>query len=354
MEIVHGRVPYERGDRIGVGEGMNSQVFRARDPRLQREIAVKEIEKARLGNNAAAYFQEARTMSELNDPNIVPIHYACDTDNMIGLVMPYFPNGSLISRISTGPMTTRELIRVAQGILSGVARVHSAGFVHLDLKPSNILFSDTNMPMVADFGQSRELGPNNTVRVPAMYPCAIPPEVWDTFIAIPQSDIYQLGILLYRAANGDPVYRDQRNAITSHADLRQKTLSGKFPNRDFFLPHVPRRVRTAIRKAIRREPEERFPSVLELANALGRVPAGLDWKTEFLGAGAYRWSVERPGRRNAEVELTQGAGTLWITKVWTTDDGQRRAKGRDSYWASGIPYASALKHLTEVFADLEP
>jgi eukaryotic-like serine/threonine-protein kinase len=174
MEIVHGRVPYERGDRIGVGEGMNSQVFRARDPRLQREIAVKEIEKARLGNDVNAYFQEARTMSELGDPNIVPIHYACDTDDMIGLVMPYFP-GSLGSRISVGPMSVRQLIKVAQGILSGVARVHGAGFVHLDLKPSNVLFTDTGIPMVADFGQSRELGPHNTVRVPAMYPCSIPP-----------------------------------------------------------------------------------------------------------------------------------------------------------------------------------
>src|SRR4051794_30569531 len=137
MDIVFGRVPYERGEPIGVGEGMNSTVFRARDPRLHRKIAVKEIEKSRLGNDITAYYQEARTMSELDDPNIVPIYYACDTEEKIGLVMPYFPNGSLKARIGAAPIPTRELIKVAQGILSGVARVHSAGFVHLDLKPSN-------------------------------------------------------------------------------------------------------------------------------------------------------------------------------------------------------------------------
>ncbi|MGB8580819.1 MAG: serine/threonine-protein kinase [Candidatus Sulfotelmatobacter sp.] len=353
MEIVHGRVPYERDERIGVGEGMNSSVFRARDPRLERQIAVKEIEKARLGNDIGRYFQEAKTMSELDDPNIVPIHYACDTDEMIGLVMPYFPNGSLRPRISSGPTSVRELIKLAQGVFSGVARVHSAGFVHLDLKPSNVLFTDADIPMVADFGQSRQLGQNNTVRVPPMYPCSIPPEVWDTFTAIPQSDIYQLGVLLYRVANGDPVYNAQRSVVTSQSDLRQKTLSGKFPNREFFLPHIPRRVRTAIRKALKRHPEERFHSVLDLANALGRVPSGLDWKIQSLGGGAYRWSVDRPGKKKVEVELASGSESAWTSKVWTTDNGQRRAKGRRNYWASGLTYASALKHLTEVFLDLE-
>jgi serine/threonine protein kinase len=353
MEVVHGRVPYERGDEIGVGEGMNSCVFRARDPRLDRQIAVKEIEKARLGNDVDAYYREAKTMSDLDDPNIVPIYYACDTDDKIGLVMPYFQSGSLKSRISTGPISVRELIKAAQGILSGVARVHSAGFVHLDLKPSNVLFTDANLPMVADFGQSRQLGPNNTVRVPAMYPCAIPPEVWDTFIAIPESDIYQLGALLYRAANGDPVYNAQRRAIASQAELRSKTMAGRFPDPDFFLPHIPRRVRTAIRKAIRRKPEERFHSVLDLAHALGNVPPLLDWKVEALGGCAYKWSAERPGRRNVQVELTEERGSTWATKVWTRDGRERRKKGCDDYWAKGLAYSAAMKHLTGVFADLE-
>jgi len=90
----------------------------------------------------------------------------------------------LADRINDGPLPVKECLRIAYGVLSGVARIHTAGFVHLNIKPSNILFSDSNAPMVADFGQSRQLAFNGTVTVPPMYKLAIPPETFQHRVAL--------------------------------------------------------------------------------------------------------------------------------------------------------------------------
>jgi serine/threonine protein kinase len=330
---------------------MNSTVFLAFDPRVRREIAVKEIEKANFGNDFPSYYREAQVMFEVEHPNIVPVQYVCDTPDKIGLAMPYFRNGSLKPKIANGPLQVRQFLKMAQGVLHGVARIHRCGFLHFDLKPSNIFFTDTNEPMVADFGQSRR-ATAGTVRVPRMYKWGIPPEVWDTQVGTFESDIFQLGVLFYRSINGDAVYRDQRGEILTDGDLRRKVVGGRFPDPKFFLPHVPMRLRTIIRKAIRTNPADRFRSAIDLASALGRVCPNLDWQINSLGGGAYQWRASRPGKADLEVELTQDVGSTWQARVWTSRPGERRAKRPSGFWASTLSYVDAFRHLTAVFSDL--
>ncbi len=348
---VYAQIVYERGPQIGVGEGMNSCVFLALDPRIRRQIAVKEIAKANFGNDVNAYYQEARVMFEVEHPNIVPVQYVYDTADTIGLAMPYFRNGSLKPQIAAGPLPIKQVLKMAQGILHGVARIHRCGFLHFDLKPSNIFFTDTNEPMVADFGQSRRANAG-TVRVPRMYKWGIPPEVWDTQVGTYESDIFQLGVLFYRSVNGDPAYQAQRAPIRSDADLRQKIIGGKFPDPKFFLPHVPKWLRTIIRKAMRTDPTDRFRSAIDFADALGRVSPGLDWQIDVLGGDSYRWRAIRPGKPGLEVELIADSNSTWQAKVWTTRLTDRRAKRPSEFWASNLNYADACKHLTDVFSGL--
>ncbi len=210
MFEVYAQTRYNRLEPIGVGEGMNSTVFRAYDPYLQRELAVKEISKDKLGNDLDSYCREARAMFAMRDPNVVAIVYVCETPDYVGLALPYFVNGSLKARIKDNPLETMQLLKLAHDVLGGVARIHSNQFLHLDLKPSNIFFDDANRALVGDFGQSRKLG-KGVVTFPAVYKWAMPPEVWDSHTATVESDIYQLGVLLYRAANGEPIYALQRS-----------------------------------------------------------------------------------------------------------------------------------------------
>ena len=348
---VYAQIVYERGPQIGVGEGMNSSVFLAFDPRVRRQIAVKEIEKANFGNDFDSYYREAEVMFAVEHPNTVPIQYVCDTADKIGLAMPYFQNGSLKPRIADGPIQVRKFLKMAQGVLHGVARIHRCGFLHFDLKPSNIFFTDSDEPMVADFGQSRR-ATAGTVRVPRMYKWGIPPEVWDTQVGTFESDIFQVGVLFYRSINGDPEYQAQREAIQTDGDLRQKVMGGRFPDPKFFLPHVPKRLRTVVRKAIRSNPADRFRSATDLANSLGRISPKLDWQVIHLGGGAYQWRAPRPGKPDLEVELTQDGGLTWEARVWTGQGVGKRAKRPSEFWRSALSYSDACRHLTAVFADL--
>ncbi len=236
---------------------MNSAVYLADDPQLGGRVAAKEIEKTRFAN-ATRYFDEAQVMFANAHDNVIRVQYACQTPNMISLVMPYYRNGSLADRIQDRPLQLSEVQRIAQSILAGLAHIHLTGYIHFDLKPSNVLFSDIDRPMVADFGQAREISPSGVVKVPPLYIVQQPPETITTGVATTLADIYHAGLLLYRALNGDNFFSSQFPADVDV--LRAKISSGKFPDRKRFMPHVPSRLRTLIRKALQVNPLDCFQS----------------------------------------------------------------------------------------------
>lgn len=351
MDVV-GTITYTKQRQVGVGEGMNSQVFIATDPQLSGEIVVKEVLKTKLGNDPARFFQEAGAMFANEHDNVVPVRYACQTPDMIGLAMRYFPRGSLAPRIATNPLPLREVVRIGVEVMQGLMHIHSAGYIHFDLKPSNVLFSDNDRPMVADFGQARKFDPTTgTVKVPPLYRPAIPPEVWTTGNGTILCDIYQSGLLLYRMANSSAIFKAQRPADKNV--LKAATIVGRFPDRKSFLPHVPPRMRTVIRKALQKLPENRFDNAMQLADALGRIPIPLDWTTETAPNGNITWRAARPGQPDLVVLLEQDASG-WNTKVYTErPPAARRALGRAVYWRAGIQRADALKVLDDVFRTLD-
>ncbi len=152
--LVKGEISYTRKREIGVGQGMNSHVYLADDPQLGGEIAVKEIDKARFGSPVADFFHEAKVMFQVGHENVVPILCAFQTGSQICVAMRHYKNGSLRDRTAAGPLGLLEIIRLGQAILSGLTSIHIKGFIHFDVKPSNILYSDSWVPMVADFGQN--------------------------------------------------------------------------------------------------------------------------------------------------------------------------------------------------------
>jgi serine/threonine protein kinase len=348
MQVI-ASIQYHKIQQIGVGQGMNSEVFLASDPQLNGTVAVKEIPKSHFGNSISSYFSEAHAMFAAAHPNIVPVQYACETPNLVCLAMPYFPSGSLADRIHTDPIPLQDLQRVAQGVLGGLARIHAAGFLHLDIKPSNVLFTDADIPMVADFGQARSIGKNGFVQMPPMYCPSIPPETWVHSTATFQSDIYQVGLLLYRAVNGDGVFQ---LGAPAPQELRPKTIAGKFPDRSLFLPHVPKRVRTLIRKALKTDPSDRYRSAIEMADEFASLDIRLNWVTNSLGNGQIQWRAARTNQPDIVVELLAQTQQLWATRVYTAHGSSMRAKNPKDYWRKNIHRRVAEEHLKWVFEEL--
>jgi serine/threonine protein kinase len=348
MRVV-GSISYTKLSEIGVGHGMNSRVYLADDEQLGGQVAAKEMEKSRF-RDPSSYYDEAQTMFAVAHDNVVAVQYACETTTAISLVMPYYQNLSLAHRIQDRPLQLSEVQRVTQGVLAGLAHIHLRGYIHFDVKPSNVLFSDLNRPMVADFGQSREISTTGVVTVPPLYVNAQPPETIRTGLATTGADIYHVGLLMYRALNGDEFFTSQ---IPAHpVALRGKILTGKFPDRKRFMPHVPPRLRRLVRKALRVNPADRFQAATEMADALSRVDLVLDWSVEPLLLGGFRWRAARPGHCDLIVELTN-RGATWGVETFTQKPGeQRRAKERNQNWKTGLSLDDAYAHLAGVFERL--
>lgn len=348
MRVV-GSICYTKIKQIGVGCGMNSEVYLAHDPQLGGEVAAKEIPKGRFAN-PDRYFDEAQAMFAVAHDNVVSVQYACETPETISLVMPYYQKGSLADRIQSAPLLLSETLRVAQGVLAGLAHIHLARYIHFDVKPSNVLFSDTDKPMVADFGQSRVISSTGVVTVPPLYMSAQPPETVNTGTATTVADIYHVGLLMYRALNGNTFFTSQ--VPSDPALLRVKISNGKFPDRTRFMPHVPRRIRTLVRKALCVNPADRFQTATEMADALSRVNVTLDWSTEPLPLGGFGWRALRFGQCDLVVELTNRGGT-WAVETFTEKNGEpRRAKGKSENWRTGLSFKDACAHLKDVFERL--
>jgi serine/threonine protein kinase len=206
-----------------------------------------------------------------------------------------------------------------------------------------------NRPMVADFGQSRSISPAGVVTVPPLYMSAQPPETINTGVATLVADIYHTGLLMYRAVNSDSFYKAQN---PGPATLMAKISRGKFPDRNRFMPHVPSRIRTLIRKALRVNPDERFQTATEMADDLSRVDLALDWSAEPLLLGGFRWRALRPGQCDLVVELKNAVGACEIETFTERKGEPRRAKGKKENWRSGLTLDDAYVHLEDVFERL--
>lgn len=342
-------IEYTQGREIGAGQGMNSRVFLVDDPQLGGRLAVKEIPKASFVN-ASGYWDEARAMFGASHDFVVPIRYACQTADLVCLAMPYFQRGSLTDRIQAAPLRPAEVIRIGQGILAGLAQIHIAGHLHFDLKPSNVLFSDQDQPMVADFGQARAIGPNGVTLPPArLYRYGIPPELFTHGHGTVASDVFQAGLTLYRAVNGEPFYQAQ--LLANAADIRTAICTGIFPDRDEYLPHVTRAMRQVIRKALQLNSADRYGSAREFATALGRVMVTKDWSTTCQPSGEIEWRCQQAAGHQLVVRQTP-TPPKWKVTIHNEKPGTSRVTKR-ILWKDGLTQRQAQKHLQQVFAALD-
>lgn len=274
-----------------LGRGAQSVVWLAFDPRLEREVAIK-LMKVGQGSDAstiAQWLQEARSVSRLTHPNIVPVFEADVQDQQPYLVFEYVQGKTLATILSQrGALPPTEAVALTMDVLDALLVAHAAGVVHRDLKPSNVMVDAAGRARVMDFGiAARTKGAHDTASaVPdAGTPGYMSPEAVQRAPITPQMDIFSLGLVLAEMLAGKPLIAesDPLRAIYRVVN-EQLTLPANLS------PEVDDGLRAIVLRALARDPSQRHPSAAvfrdELAKWAGAASkTDADDDTQTTGAG---------------------------------------------------------------------
>lgn len=267
---------------IGV-EGKNSTVHIAHDHQLDTEIVVKKIKKTDFKDDSK-FFDEAKMLYTSSHPNIAPIQYSCQDNDFIYITMPLFQKGSLNSIIDKRHLTLVEIVKYSIDFLSGLHHIHSKRLLHCDIKPTNILVTDSNDAILTDFGLARFLNDEGLTVIDKFYHFHRAPETIQSDIISHHSDIFQAGLTVYRLCNGNEFFKNQLNKFIDKNNVFDETkflkaiFEGKFPDRSSYLHHIPQTLRNYIRKALNPNPELRYNYVLDFLNDLAKIEIHFNWQ----------------------------------------------------------------------------
>lgn len=344
------RLDFDEIREIGQ-EGRNSKVFLAHDNQLDGEIVIKEIKK----NTSASpdeYFKEARLLYAHNHNNIVKVNYACEDDDNIYVAMPFYKNGSLKKRISNGNyLTIREVIRYSIQFLSGLNHIHSKGLIHFDIKPDNILISDSNEAMLSDFGLALYTDTYGLCESQAFYTPHVTPEQLQRLKQSIKNDIYQAGLTIYRMVNGNDFFYQQiptmDNKQFDSQSFKRMILKGDFPDRTLYLPHVPKKLKRIIKKCIEPNPNNRYDNTLQIINDLASIDENLDIRYGRDGNGEF-WELPK-GNYIYKINLIPQKDKFNI-KVCKTKEG--KTTNCTSLCSNNIDKGSVIPKLEAIFATL--
>ncbi|MBN8662490.1 MAG: serine/threonine protein kinase [Candidatus Obscuribacter phosphatis] len=148
------------------------------------------------------FHKEAQTLQSLRHDNIVSVYDAGITDDYVYLAMEYIPDGSVKSIYNAQPLPVSKAVAVTRDISYDLEHAHNNGFVHRDIKPGNILLGASRSAKLSDFGLASKLS-NAGIASASSYPAHGAPEMISGNVSTTQSDIYGLGVTLYRLMNGD-------------------------------------------------------------------------------------------------------------------------------------------------------
>ena len=250
-------------------------VYRARDLRLNREVAVKILrdDLTRDPGFLTRFEREAQVVAGLAHPNIVPVYDVGGEDGAPYIIMEYIRGRTLKETLEAGgPLTAERAVAIMGPILDALGYAHRQGLIHRDVKPHNILLTTDGTPRLADFGIAH-LVDGSTTRTAAILGSAqyISPEQSRGEEATERSDIYACGIVLYEMLAGRPPF-DGGNALAVanlHLNSSPPPLSGT-------TGPVPVELERAVVRALEKDPGSRFADTAEMRAALQQSARGID------------------------------------------------------------------------------
>ncbi|MBI2312191.1 MAG: serine/threonine protein kinase [Betaproteobacteria bacterium] len=253
-----------------LGQGAMGIVYKARDPMIDRLVAIKTISlylpKDELAEYEARFYQEARAAGRLNHPNIVTIHDVGKEGNVAYMAMEFLEGRELRDLVASGtPLPVAQAVDVAAQVAEGLAYAHDHQVVHRDIKPANIMIVRDGLVKITDFGIARMR--QSEVKTMTGYVLGSPkymsPEQITGKRADHRSDIFSLGIVLYEMLMGNaPFTGDSIHSIM----YQTVNLVPEPPSRRN--PAVPEMLDLIVAKAMAKDAEARYASTRELATDL--------------------------------------------------------------------------------------
>jgi len=258
-----------------LGEGGMGVVYRARDEKLQRDVALKFLGGLPTGSSASheRVLQEARAISALNHPNICTVYEVSETEGKPYIAMEYVEGRSLSMEIPSIGLSLDQVERYGMQLADALAHAHSRGIIHRDLKSANVIVTPSGRLKVLDFGISRRLEPGHggeeTTKFDQSWESQhtfagtlpyTPPEVLKGQDADARSDIWSLGVLLYEMAAGRRPFRGATAYELSAAILRERA--------PVIAPALPQVLQSVIDKCLDKDPGQRYQSAGEVRAAL--------------------------------------------------------------------------------------
>jgi serine/threonine-protein kinase len=328
-----------------IGSGHFGDVYLAEDP-VHGKVAVKVL-RQNAGESDAEWRQrkdgllmEGQRLKQATHNNVVQVHHLpeAESGNAILLVMEYCCGGSLQKHFEDGPLLLTDVRKLSTEVALGLQALHSRGMLHRDIKPGNLLLDGQGVAKLGDFGLVTDniiLGYASQVG----YLDHISPEVWNGSGTSVRSDIWALGMTIYRLLHGLEWY-------SSSPAPRMVVRDGEFADTLRWLPHVPKRWRRVVRKMLRDDPTKRYQNTNQIVNALATLPVEPKWKCTVT-ALEVRWERQTKGRRMIVV-WTKHSARRHEWKAWSEPIGAGRLRFLGGS-AKMIGYADVQRQLQDFF-----
>ena len=312
-----------------IGQGGDGVVYRAWDPRLQREVALKVLHRRRAVTLARAerFVAEARAASALNHPNIVTVFDAAFDGDTPYIVSELIDGRTLRQEIANTPLPVRRVLDVATQIADGLAAAHEAGIVHRDLKPENIMLTGSGRVKIVDFGLAQPGGSELAVEPPTdadrqtqtdaglragTAPYMSPEQAQGTFTDF-RSDQFSFGLVLFEMAVARPAFKRDSAAATLDAILNDEP-----PTRELSDRAIPPPYRWIVERCLAKNASERYASTTDLYRDLATL------RERFGEVVAPRPPGTTPSRTSPWRRLVPGAvlAATVMSGVWLVIAGE--------------------------------
>jgi serine/threonine protein kinase/Tol biopolymer transport system component len=310
-----------------LGKGGMGEVYRARDTRLQREVAVKVLPQSFATEAARERFQrEARAASALNHPNICAVHDVGESGGHPFLVMELLDGKTLRENIGGKPLDIPTALALSIQVVDALETAHAKGIVHRDIKPANIFVTERGNAKVLDFGVAKQIGPADTKAMTetmltepgsALGTVAyMSPEQARGLTVDARSDLWSFGVVLYEMVTGSRPFDGPTAPIIFEALLNKKPQSVRERN-----PLVPAELERVIGKLLEKDRDLRFSSAADLRAELIRIDRLLEAQrgpaSSVSSASLSSASARRPVLRYAAMVLPiliVAAGLAWYLR----------------------------------------
>jgi tetratricopeptide (TPR) repeat protein len=320
-----------------IGEGGMGVVYRARDTRLERDVALKFLSLDFTGSQELKqrFIQEAQAASALDHPNICTIHAIEETDDgQLFIAMGYYEGETVKTKLKQGPIRWQEIVDMAVQIAAGLQAAHERGIIHMDVKPANLMVTADGTVKILDFGLSRFTTEVDRTRPqgPLMGTIAyMAPERVQGEKTGAECDVWALGVVLYEMATGARPFQGNNDMSLLYSIVHREA-----PAPIEKVPEMSEELDRIIRRCLVKDRRHRFRSLAELLAELEALQQASQILTAPLGWAARRDLDRRRARRRFAAAATGLALALVLVLAWSAYVGETNDPERVGLVSAGF------------------